>query len=496
MSRGELDAAYWVKNLVSQVRFSDALQSLCMSTKGTSDHVNVSLSKSAVNTVVEIGPHSALAGFFKQVVAATPDLKDSNIKYMASLVREKDAVQTSLGLASRLFVAGYPIDLKAVNFSGSERQPRVLVDLPPYPWDHSVSYWHESRLSSEFRHRSDSRHPLLGAPAPNFNRLEREWRNILRVSEVPWVKGHVIQSNMVYPAAGYIAMALEASLQRFKASAKIFPISRFLRRDVSIGRALLIPDTPEGIETMLSIRPYNNSARKSSELWDEFRVFSYTEEEGWTEHCRGLISVEPKKDASEVEGDRELELKIASYQSDLQATKAQCHAVTDPAQMYETLRSFGLDYQDAFASVDSVVTGSHESLGIITIPNTSVFMMESFEHPHIVHPATLDFCLQVAFPSLLKTGSFRGPMAPTHIEELAVSKDICKDYGERLLVHAATALAGNRACKTNMTASSMVDEAPKPPMIEMTGLTLTIIPGGAGLDQQATGNRKISHKVE
>ena len=65
MSGENLDAAYWVKNLVSQVRFSDALQSLCLDTKSTDDRVNTSWSKAAVEIIVEIGPHLALAGFFK-----------------------------------------------------------------------------------------------------------------------------------------------------------------------------------------------------------------------------------------------------------------------------------------------------------------------------------------------------------------------------------------------------------------------------------------------
>ena len=497
MSGEALDATYWVTNLVSQVRFSDALQSLCLATKSTNDLVNASLSKTAVEILVEVGPHSALAGFFKQAMTDNPDLTGSNIKYIASLVREKDAVQTSLSLASELSVAGYPINLKAVNFSDGERQPRVLIDLPPYPWDHSVSYWHESRLSSEFRHRPNPRHPLLGAPAPNFNILEPEWRNILRVSEVPWIKGHVIQTNIVYPAAGYIAMALEASLQRFKTRGRIDTISGFRLRDVHIGRALLVPDTSERVETILSLRPYNSTARKSSDLWDEFRVFSYTKEEGWTEHCWGLVSTESKKDASEVEGHRELEHKIAKYQSDLEAAKALCHAVTDPAQMYETLRAFGLEYQDAFASVDSVVTGPHGiSLGGVRIPDTSATMMGSFEHPHILHPATLDSCFQVAFPALLNAGTLREPMVPTYIEEIAVSEDVIKGYGERLLVHATTAPVGNRACKMDMTASEALDGAPRLPMIEITGLTLTKIPGGSDVDQQAAGSRNISHKME
>ena len=123
-------------------------------------------------------------------------------------------------------------------------------------------------------------------------------------------------------------------------------------------------------------------------------------------------------------------------------------------------------------------------------------MLESFEHPHILHPATLDSCLHGAFPSLLNAGTLREPMVPTHIEEIAISKDVCKGYGERLLVHATTSLAGDRASKTNMTVSNVVDAAARPPMIEITGLKLTKIPGGAGLGQPAAESRNISHKMK
>ena len=86
MGGEKLDAAYWVKNLVSQVQFSKALQSLCISTNGTKDRINTSWSNPGI--LIEIGPHSALADFVKQLMVAAPDLKDSNIRYMASLVRD------------------------------------------------------------------------------------------------------------------------------------------------------------------------------------------------------------------------------------------------------------------------------------------------------------------------------------------------------------------------------------------------------------------------
>ncbi|KAK8040974.1 Polyketide synthase [Apiospora phragmitis] len=39
---------------------------------------------------------------------------------------------------------------------------RVVGNLPIYSWDHSNTYWHESRLSKNYRFRPFPRHDLLG----------------------------------------------------------------------------------------------------------------------------------------------------------------------------------------------------------------------------------------------------------------------------------------------------------------------------------------------
>lgn len=196
------------------------------------------------------------------------------------LVRAQNTVQTMLSAASSLTVYGYPVNLKAVNFESAEHRPRVLVDLPSYAWDHSIGYWHESRFSLDYRKRSAPRHPLLGAPSSDFNALEPSCRNIIRASEIPWIRGHVIQSNIVYPAAGYISMAIEASLQSGQLNGRSQAIRTYRFRDVNVNSMLLIPDDAAGVETVLSLRPYNHSARSSSDEWDGFRIFSYTNSEG------------------------------------------------------------------------------------------------------------------------------------------------------------------------------------------------------------------------
>ncbi|OCL09857.1 hypothetical protein AOQ84DRAFT_403376 [Glonium stellatum] len=73
--------------------------------------------------------------------------------------------------------------------------------------------WYESRLSSNFRNRKHPRHDLFGAPVPDWNPDQLEWRHFLRLLENPWMKDHVVTGSYVYPGVGYIIMAIEAEAQ-------------------------------------------------------------------------------------------------------------------------------------------------------------------------------------------------------------------------------------------------------------------------------------------
>ena len=168
--RGDvLDAGYWVKNMVSQVRFLSGLEALAgmeaIHHLGTSMGARFS-GTSTVQTLVEISPHGALAGFAKQTFRSRQGV---SLRHISTLSQGKNAVDTMLDRASQLTISAYPVDLGAVNSHGKGIAPRVLVNLPPYPWDHGNSHWHESRLSIDYQKRCYPRHPLLGAPTPDFN---------------------------------------------------------------------------------------------------------------------------------------------------------------------------------------------------------------------------------------------------------------------------------------------------------------------------------------
>ena len=186
----DLGAQYWVDNLVSPVRFLQAVQNLEEYT-GSARKLRSDKNKPAVDMLVELGPHAALQGPLKQILAKT-----ANISYISLLHRGNNANETALKAAGRLFALGYPVDIPKVN--GPRAGPKgevtaTLVDLPPYPWNRSARYWFESQLAHCYRFRKHPRHDLFGAITPDSSTTEPRWRNFLRLSESPWIEDHRVR---------------------------------------------------------------------------------------------------------------------------------------------------------------------------------------------------------------------------------------------------------------------------------------------------------------
>jgi acyl transferase domain-containing protein len=195
IKRGEASqASHWVRNMISPVRFSSGLETLC---SGSSSNSHKKLDGShrrtrLIDHIVEIGPHSVLQGACKDVLK---NLKsDRPTQYLSVLVRNISALDTAFVVFGNLYAAGYPINLTRVNGQEFAKPGKLkcLQDLPEYPFNHDVSYWHESTLSKSQRLRKVGRNDLLGVPDPSENPVERRWRNFVRVSEMPWTKDHQV----------------------------------------------------------------------------------------------------------------------------------------------------------------------------------------------------------------------------------------------------------------------------------------------------------------
>jgi acyl transferase domain-containing protein len=188
---------YWVQNMLQPVLFSDALSVLCSNASSNQvkklDGSHRSLV--SIDKLIEIGPHAALQGPIKDILRGIN--QERNIHYVNILKRNVSAVQSTLELAGRLHCAGYPVDLPRVNgdmitTESSGSSLKSLADMPEYSFNHTQTYWHESRLSKDSRFRRTGRIDLLGTPSQDWNPLEAQWRNIIRVSELPWIEDHQV----------------------------------------------------------------------------------------------------------------------------------------------------------------------------------------------------------------------------------------------------------------------------------------------------------------
>ncbi|KKY29773.1 putative lovastatin nonaketide synthase [Diaporthe ampelina] len=86
-----------------------------------------------------------------------------------------------------------------------------LVDAPTYAWDHTQTYWRESRLSAQYHFRERPPHELLGVRTRDDNQFHMRWRNVLKLEQMPWVEGHKFQGQALLPASAYCIMVLDAA---------------------------------------------------------------------------------------------------------------------------------------------------------------------------------------------------------------------------------------------------------------------------------------------
>ncbi|KAH9209036.1 hypothetical protein DL95DRAFT_394758 [Leptodontidium sp. 2 PMI_412] len=431
------DAQYWVDNLLCPVRFSQSLLAMCSPASSKKPKLRVGRSTDTpLQHLVEIGPHPALQSAVPQILGQNMAL--SGIECHHLLRRRISGVETTLSTLAKLFSCGYPVDLVAVNHKshqfegGNFVQPQMLVDLPPYPFNHSQTYWPESRLSKNFRFRRHPRHDLLGATVPDWNVNDPKWRQIFRVSENPWLKHHKVTGRMVYPGVGYIIMAIEAARQLCEDQEA--NVTGFCLRDIAIRSALQIPETEDGVEVMLSMPPATESSLLDSATWKQFKISSYnpgTRE--WTEHCRGMITVEMKSHPNPL-SHTQADDKTETRQDKRAKLVEKCTVPFDMTRAYAELETIGLSFGPLFKNLSQVKRGGGlgEAVGQIIIPDVAATQPKNFTHPHIIHPATMDSMLHLVLAAIQdKTGQSRPsePMVPVFIGEVWVAQNLSSRPG-------------------------------------------------------------------
>ncbi|KAH7121302.1 hypothetical protein B0J11DRAFT_590366 [Dendryphion nanum] len=413
----DFGSQYWVDNLVSKVRFEKAF------TQALKIHTSAQ-AKTGPKIIVEVGPHSALAGPIRQNIGNMSS--SSNFHQYSVLVRNRDAVTTFSTLVTKLYEHGSTINVGKLNqqLRGENIAGIPVTSLPPYPWDHSTKYWHESRLSKEYRFRRYPYHDLLGIRIPGDDHPRPTWRHIISLTRLPWLREHVVGGEMLFPAAGYICMVLEASHQLVADRGAEDKVDQYLLSDVNFVAPLIILESGT-VELRLKMMPLNGSE------WDEFRIASVGANGLWTEHCHGMAMTAVNRKHYAVDFSANDNENDASPLKVLDMVRGADLATVDVPNFYLKLRGKGNVYGRHFSCLKDLRVGANSAWGSLQIPDVKDCMPASTQQPHIIHPAVLDALLHPSIAVFDK--SYDGDSVITaSISSLAISSQVTKRPGMRM----------------------------------------------------------------
>ncbi|KAH9864535.1 hypothetical protein J1614_010470 [Plenodomus biglobosus] len=473
----ELDASYWVQNLVCPVRFNEAVQSMCQP---------VGDCKTGVNFLIELGPHGALQGPVKQILKHIGN-SASGIAYSSVLSRNKDAVITALDLAGKLFIKGTSVNVGAINSPKPlDRPPQVLTDLPRYSWNHTSTFHHESRFTKVHKFHDAVRNNLIGVLAPYTNDFEPEWRNILRLDDLPWLRHHEIQGVIMFPISGFIVMAIEAMAQR--AQAKDVHYDQIVVEGLSVQCAVMLTEEDD-LELTTKLRPSADRSNHRSSY--HFNIRSWSKTKGWTEHCTGLVSATSLV-VNEVDGVRAQLMSEKRLRAKNNAITNAATRIVEVKEMYENLSKIGITYGTSFQGLEDCLASPHASVARITRAAT----VEEMHAKYILHPTLLERLISLYWPILAAETPLCTAFLPSSLGKITISTEvICQLNGMECILQAfCEPSAPISDVKSNALSMYAVDAKGRH-MISVENLALAAVPGvesGLHMDKP----RELCYKLE
>ncbi|KAI0571333.1 Polyketide synthase [Pyrenophora tritici-repentis] len=380
-----LDAQYWRANMERPVLFNSALRS-------SFEEILPSDTDKAV--LIEIGPHPALAGPIGQILRDTG--RNNHILHIGSLRRGNPCDESLMYLAGKLYQQGLPLNYEVLCPPG-----KFVKNLPRYPWKQDITHWLEPRISREWRFREHPPHELLGSRVFESAANEPVWRKVFTLNEVPWLAGHEVNGDIIFPAAGYIAMVGEA-IQQLSETEDGSSDGTFSMRNVRIASALVLK-MDKITEIITSFKRIMVDSSETTP-WFQFTISSF-DGTRWARNCFG--EARASQDSS------------FAFPRHMVAQTGSFPRKVDEKTWYTGLRHVGFNYTGDFEGMQNIsaATTMNEAKATVEIVHTHGKPKCS---RYVLHPAVIDQFLQ-----LIAVASSRGLCrdlksisVPTFIEEL------------------------------------------------------------------------------
>ena len=323
------DAGYWGRGVRQPVEFASAVNALA---------------DFGVDMWLEIGVHPALARSLQECLSG----RNGKASVMSSARREREH-ESMLETAMDLHRCCVPLNFAAMTPS------RRLLSLPAYAWDksrwwHEAADWREGRLAPGGRGLLDMRLP----------QAMPTWIARLDGRHMAYLKDHQVENLVIFPAAAFIEMVLEAGVEWFEGRP-------FVVEDLEIRKPLILPDPVSAVRLELSYDPNERT----------FSIQSRFEKgAAWSLHVTGSMR-----------GER-VESAFASSAWD--ESRMDGLEPVDPDGFYGHLGDIGLDYGPEFRPIRELSAAAGRAASRVCL--SEAIATRANEYP--VHPVLFDGALQ------------------------------------------------------------------------------------------------------
>ncbi|KAI9163194.1 Lovastatin nonaketide synthase mokA [Paramyrothecium foliicola] len=392
MTASDVTAKYWSDNLVSPVRFMQAVEAAAIEHK-------------SLDAAIEVGCHPALKA---PCLTTLKTVLTSELPYTGCMQRDSSDVKAfaaALGyLWERLDLAAFNPDTFISQVVSSGRKPRSLAKaLPQYPWDHTRTHWADTRAIKNHLHASRP-HLMLGSLSSSSTASLFQWQNIIRPRDHEWLQGHALQGQVIFPAAGYIVMAMEAAIQ--VAGERSIQLLEVI--DVSIDKAITFEDENSPAELTLTV---DTLLSDSDQLKLSFIINSCLAKESRpSTSAKGQLIVTLGDSTS---GDHVLP-PVDEDPPHLTNVNIK--------NFYRELDELGFDYSKDYRCVYSIGRANAKATGTMAFPR-----LDDGPHPIVLHPASMDLAFQTIMGAYSAPGDkrLRSIYVPVHIDRITLVPAFC-----------------------------------------------------------------------
>jgi acyl transferase domain-containing protein/NADPH:quinone reductase-like Zn-dependent oxidoreductase/acyl carrier protein len=350
------DPDYWVRHVHSTVRFGDGV---------------TALRQDGVTHFLELGPAAVLAAMARQ--SLSPEEGERTL-VAAALRAGRPEAETFEAFLATAHCRGVAVDWESC-FSGSGAR---RVPLPTYAFQRQ-HYWLELRLGIgdvTLLGQVPTGHRLLSTALGTAGGGGWIFSGSLSLERHPWLADHAVLGSVLFPATGFIELALCAGRQ----------VGAEEIEEMTFEVPMLIAEE-EPLQVQVTVEEPDENGKRAIAVHSRQQRQAEAGDASWICHVRGTLVPAPANGRGV---------------ADRFPPKIWPPEGAEPIEtefLYERLVDRGYDYGGAFQGVVSAWRRGDELFGQVTLDDVQAHAAEDY----VAHPALLDSALHLALAAALES---------------------------------------------------------------------------------------------